>query len=138
MLMKLYLTGFATLLLAAVSGLAYCLILFAEGDPRGIANIGKLLLVALYCSYRLWAILSRRYLIYRSWETASARKTKGLLHGVLVTCLCLLACALLATIASLAAIAPMVVLMLLCALLAIFLALEVINALGNTPVNDRA
>lgn len=133
MLKNLYLTGLATLLLAALGGLAYCLALSAQGDPAGLANIGKLLLLCLYGAYRLRSLLNRRYQIYRSWEPDRARRLKRFLHGAMGLSLCLLAAAIAAALAGLippvpAALAP------LAALLGVFLALETVNALHRDPM----
>ena len=133
MLKNLYLTGLATLLLAALGGLAYCLLLVTQENPMGLANLGKLLLVMLYSAYRLRAILDRRYQIYRPWESAQARRVKGQLHGAMGACLGLLA---LAVPAGLAGLIPLSQAsgVLLASLLAVFLALETLNALNRNPM----
>jgi len=133
MLKNLYLIGLATLLLAALGGLSYCLALAAQDDPRGLANIGKLLLLSLYGAYRLRSILDRRYQIYRAWEPPRARRVKGLLHGALAFSLCLLAAAMPAALAGVIPLAP-AALVPLVALLVVFLALETVNGLHRDPM----
>jgi hypothetical protein len=135
MLRKLYLAGLAVLLLAAGSGLAWCLLLAIEGNPAGLANIGKLLLVTLYAAYRLRSILARRYQIYRGWESEGLKATKSLLHRVLALALAGLACALLALAAGFGP-GTFAIYLFLLLLLAAFLALEAVNAVNVDPMAD--
>ena len=135
MLRKLYLAGLAALLLAASGGLAYATLLAADGNAAGLANIGKLLLVTLYASYRLRSIVARRYQIYRGWETERVKATKSLLHRALVLALVGVACSILALIAGFGPGTPGIYLFLLL-LLVVFLALEIINALNSDPMAD--
>jgi hypothetical protein len=133
MIKSLYLTCLATLLFAALFGFAYCLFLLAQGESQGLANIGKSLLVALYCIYRMLSLLNRRYQIYRIWESALVKKTKKLLHASMFLLLCLLAFAVLATLSGVLFTLQAPIL-LLASLLAVFFALEALNALNPDPM----
>lgn len=130
---KLYLIGLAILLVAAGAAFVYCLLLMGSGDPRGLVNVGKVLLVASYSAYRLRSVINGQYQISRPWESPQVTAVKRGLLGAMGICLALIACSALSALV-VPDIATTSAAVLFPALLFIFLGLETVNALNPSPM----